>query len=260
MSTPDTVLVLGGTGRTGRRVIAELSSRGVAVRAIVRTPAKLPDAIRAHPDLTIIEASVAALGDDELRGHLAGCSAVVSCLGHSISLRGIYAAPRDLVVQMVARVAQQIEALAPLVPVKLVLMSSVSVHRPSREDARRGRVEKAYVGLVRGLLPPARDNQRAADFLVDTIGADHPRIEWVVVRPDSLLEGEPCAYDVHEGLVDSIFSPGHTTIGNVARFMCELVTDPTAWERWRGKLPVVVDRVAAEHSTQRTAPEVMAST
>ena len=36
------VLVVGGTGRTGREVIAELRGRDVPVTAIVRSPDKLP--------------------------------------------------------------------------------------------------------------------------------------------------------------------------------------------------------------------------
>ena len=47
---------------------------------------------------------------------------------------------------------------------------------------------------------------------------------------------------MHEGLVDSLFRPGQTSMANVADFMCELVTDDDVWERWQGKLPVVVDQ------------------
>ena len=34
-------------------------------------------------------------------------------------------------------------------------------------------------------------------------------------------------------------------MANVAHFICELVTDDRTWEQWRGKLPVIVDRMAA---------------
>ncbi len=46
-------------------------------------------------------------------------------------------------------------------------MSSVSVGRHEGLDTRSGRLEKAYVAALRGLIPPARDNQHAADFLAD---------------------------------------------------------------------------------------------
>jgi hypothetical protein len=95
--------------------------------------------------------------------------------------------------------------------------------------------------IIRALIPPAKDNQRAADFLRLTIGPDHPSIQWAVVRPDSLLPGDVSEYAVHDSLVTAVFRPGHTRMANVARFECELVTDPAAWAAWKGKLPVIVD-------------------
>ncbi len=69
-------------------------------------------------------------------------------------------------------------------------------------------------------------------------------MQWAAVRPDSLKEGDVSEYTLHESLVDSLFRPGETSMANVAHFMCELVTDDAVWERWRGKLPVIVDRPA----------------
>lgn len=86
-STPRTVLLLGATGRTGRRVLAQLLGRGVSVRAIVRSRTGLPPELSGHPALTVSEASLLSLSDAELREHLRGCDAVVSCLGHNLSGR-----------------------------------------------------------------------------------------------------------------------------------------------------------------------------
>lgn len=241
MPAERTVLLAGGTGRTGRRVLEQLLDRGVAVRAIVRSAARLPPGAAKHPRLTVIEASLLSLTDEALREHVRGCDAVVSCLGHVLDLRGVFGPPRDLVTSAIARLCRAIEALRPPAPVRVVLMTSVSVHRPGDADRRRGRLERAFLWALRGVLPPARDNQRAADFLVDEIGPGHACVEWAVVRPDSLLEGEVSRYAVHEGLVNGVFAPGRTRMANVAHFMCELVTDAKAWAAWRGKLPVIVD-------------------
>jgi hypothetical protein len=241
MPTDQQVLLLGGTGRTGRRVLAQLSSRGVGVRAIVRSSRGLPAGVAGSPGVEGVEADLLSLSDDELRHHLRGCTAVVSCLGHVLSVKGVLGPPRDLVTRATTRVCRAIEAERPARPVKLVLMTSVSVHQPGKLDARRGGFERAFLWLLRGLLPPARDNQRAADFLRQVIGTDHPFVQWVVVRPDTLLEGETSGYALHAGLVNSLSSPGRTTMANVAHFMCELVTDPGAWEEWKGRMPVVVD-------------------
>lgn len=241
MPSQQTVLVVGGTGRTGQRVVRQALDRGLFVRAIVRTARKLPPEVADNPNLTVIEASLLALSDDELRRHLDGCAAVVSCLGHVISLKGIFGPPHDLVTRATTHLCRAIEALQPAAPIKLVLMSSVSVHRPGGLDARRGSFERAFLRVLRGVLPPARDNQRAADFLRGAIGPDHAFVQWVAVRPDSLQEGEVSDYALHEGLVNGLFSPGSTTMANVAHFMGELVVDPTTWADWKGKLPVIID-------------------
>jgi len=241
MMANQTVLLLGGTGRTGRRLLAQLVSRGVGVRAIVRSRGGVPADVARSPGVEVVEASLPSLSDDELRNHLRGCSSVVSCLGHTVSLRGVLGPPRDLVTRATARLCRAVEAARPASPVKLVLMSTVSVHQPGEPDARRGPFERAFLWTLRGLLPPARDNQRAADFLRQSIGTGHPFVQWVVVRPDTLLEGDTSGYALHAGLVNGIFSPGRTTMANVAHFMCELVTDPGAWEEWSGRMPVIVD-------------------
>src|SRR5512138_849668 len=245
-----TVLLLGGTGRTGGRVLRQLLDRGVRVRAIVRSRGKLPADLAANPSLTVIEARLPSLRDEELRQHLRGCDAVISCLGHVISLEGVFGAPRDLVTQATMRLCRGVEALTPQAPVKLILMSSVSVNRPNRLDSRRGTFERAFLHVLCVVLPPAGDNQRAADFLLEKIGPGHPFVQWVAVRPDTLLEGEVTEYAVHDGLVDSVFAPGKTNMANVAHFMCELVTNPKTWSDWKGKLPVISNAEASSVAAQ----------
>ena len=235
------VLLLGGTGRTGRLVLAQLVSRGVGVRTIVRSSRGVPAGAAGSPGVEVVEAGLLSLSDEELRHHLRGCAAVVSCLGHVLSIKGVLGPPHDLVTRATTRLCQAIQAERPASPVKLVLMSSVSVQQPGNLDARRGAFERAFLWLLRGLLPPARDNQLAADFLRQSIGTGHPFVQWVVVRPDTLLQGETSGYALNAGLVSSLFAPGRTTMANVAHFMCELVTNPKAWDDWKGKLPVIVN-------------------
>jgi nucleoside-diphosphate-sugar epimerase len=253
MPRQQTVLLVGGTGRTGGRALQQLLGRGLGVRAIVRSGGKLPPGVAGHPNLTVIEASLLSLPDDELRRHLGGCQAVVSCLGHVLTLKGVFGPPRDLVTRATASLCRGIEALEPAAPVKFILMSSVSVHRPWGLDTRRGPFERAFLRMLCRVLPPAGDNQRAADFLLEEIGPDNPHLQWVVVRPDSLLEGEVSEYAVHEGLVNSLFAPGRTNMANVAHFMCELVTNPKTWADWTSRLPVIVNAAPSDAATAQTA-------
>lgn len=242
MSTqPGGVLLLGATGRTGGRVLTQLLERGVPVCAIVRSAQRLPAGAADDPLLTVVTADVAAMPPAELRRHVAGRDAVVSCLGHTISLRGVFGPPRDLVRDAVRTLCTEVASLRPDVPVRLILMSSVSVNRPARADTRRGAGERGYMWVLRALVPPARDMQRAADVLALEVGADAPFLDWVVVRPDTLVDGEVSAYATHDGIVASLFRPDTTRMANVAHFMAELATDDAAWRQWRGRMPVVVD-------------------
>jgi uncharacterized protein YbjT (DUF2867 family) len=235
------VLLLGGTGRTGGRVLQQLLSRGISVRAVVRSAERLPAGVVDDPRLTVAVADLLSLSDEEVREQVDGCDAVISCLGHTISVQGILGPPRDLVTRSAERVCRATRDLRPARPVGLILMSSVSVNRPGGLDMRRGQLEKAGLWTLRRLVPPARDNQRAADFLHDVIEPADPHVQWVVVRPDTLKDGEVTEYAVHEGLANSLSRPGETNRANVAHFMCELATDPEVWAAWQGRLPVIVN-------------------
>ena len=235
------VVILGGTGRTGGRVLQQLLGRGVSVRAVVRSAERLPEGVGDDPRLTVVETDLLSLSDDQVREQVDGCDVVISCLGHTISAQGVFGRPRDLVARSVERACRAAKDLRPAQPVKLILMSSVSVNRPGGLDTRRGRLEKAGLWTLRGLVPPARDNQRAADFLHDVVEPADPHVQWVVVRPDTLKNGDVTEYAVHECLVNSLSRAGETNRANVAHFMCELATDDRAWAAWRGKLPVIVN-------------------
>ena len=129
---------------------------------------------RRDPRLTVVEADLLSLSDEDLQRHVRGCDAVISCLGHVIDLKGIFGPPRDLVTQATMRLCRAIEAIQPARPVRFILMSSVSVNRPGGLDTRRGMLDRAFMATMRGLVPPAKDNQRAADFLCGDVGTEQP--------------------------------------------------------------------------------------
>lgn len=224
------VLLLGGTGRTGSLVLTQMLARGVPVRAIVRSATGVTD-----PLLTEVQADLLDIGPGDLRRHLEGCDTVISCLGHRITMRGIFGPPRDLVERAVRNVCHARGSD----PLRLILMSTVSVNRPEHADTRRGAGERAVLAAIRAVMPPARDNQRAADFL---IGLGEGAVEWSIVRPDTLKPGGITDYSVNDELVSTLFRPAQTNMANVADFMCELTTDQPTWERWRYQLPVITNR------------------
>lgn len=240
-----TNLVVGASGATGRRLVGQLLDRGQDVRAIVRAPEALPEALRQNARLTVIRGSLLDLDAAELAGHVAGCAAVASCLGHNLSLRGIYGPPRRLVTEATARLCRAIRAAEAPSPTRFVLMNTAgNRNRDLTEPVSLA--ERCVVGLVRLLVPPHADNEQAADYLRTVIGPRDPAIAWAVVRPDTLVDEDAVtAYEVHPSPTRSaIFDPGRTSRINVAHFMAELMTDDATWERWRGRMPVVYNRGA----------------
>jgi nucleoside-diphosphate-sugar epimerase len=241
-----TVLLLGGTGRTGSRVLSQLLERGACVRAIVRSADRLPSEVADHEALTVVEADLLSLSDDYLLDLVRDCDAVISCLGHNLTLQGMFGSPRRLVTRSAVRICRALETLRPEKPVRFILMSSVSVNRPAGRDTRRGPFEKTVIAILRGLIPPAKDNQAAADFLCRSVGPADPSVEWVAVRPDSLLEGPVTPYALHDALVATIFSPDRTNRANVAHFMCELTQNEGMWNEWKSRHPVITNATADE--------------
>lgn len=240
-----TVLVVGASGATGRLLVGQLLDRGLTVRIIVRPEAKLPAALEGADRLEVVRGAIAALDAEALRRHVEGCTAMASCLGHTMNLAGIYGAPRDLVAGSVRRLCAAAAANKPAEPVKFVLMNTAgNANRDLDEKVPAG--ERAVVSLVRALLPPHRDNEAASEVLRREIGQDNRWIEWAVVRPDTLIDApEVTPYDAFASPTRSaIFNPGRTSRINVAAFMAELIADPDCWARWKGQMPVLYNRDA----------------
>lgn len=88
-----TTLVLGASGATGRKLVEQLLNRDHSVKVIVRLPKKLPDSWKNNDWVSIIEASVLEIGEDKMAEHLKDCLVGASCLGHNLSLKGLFGKP-----------------------------------------------------------------------------------------------------------------------------------------------------------------------
>ncbi len=238
---PQTILVAGATGKTGGSLVEQALARGHAVRVIVRCRSRLPAAVVEHPKLTILEASILELSDRELADSVKGCDAVVSCLGHVISFKGIFGAPRKLCTEAAQRLCQAIEANEPDSPVRFILMNTVGVANPDLGEQRTWS-EKVVLALLRWCIPPHRDNELAAHHLQSHVGSSSGYVQWCSVRPDSLIDATISNYDVVASPVTGIFTGRPTARSNVAHFMLELVEDDILWETWKFKMPVIMNR------------------
>lgn len=236
------ILIVGASGATGRLLAQQLLDRGQFVKVIVRSPDALPATIRQHDHLSVIHASVLELSDADLAGHVKGCAAVASCLGHNLNLKGVFGHPRRLVTDATRRLCDAIKANAPETPTKFVLMNTTG-NRNRDLDEPISFAEKCAIGVIRLLLPPHADNEQAAEYLRSKIGHHDGMIEWVAVRPDGLIDEDAVsAYEVYPSPTRSLFDPGQTSRINVGHFMAELITDEETWQKWQGQMPVIYNK------------------
>jgi nucleoside-diphosphate-sugar epimerase len=233
-----TTLILGGTGNTGRRLIELLLLDQQHVRAIVRSKERFHEIIPQNDCLQVIEADVLDMEDGDFENCVQGCDCIVSCLGHNMTFKGMYGQPRRLVTDAIKRSCGAIKKTQPTKPVKIILMGSNGVANPDGMDDVRPSGERALLSVIRALVPPHSDNEKAAAFLSNEIGVDDANIEWVVVRPDELIEGVVSKYDVFAKPQQGLFGGGQTTRSNVAHFMGDLIMKDEIWNKWLYQMPV----------------------
>lgn len=238
-----TILVVGASGATGRQLIEQLLIQGHNVKAVVRSPEKLPESWKSNERIKIISASILDLSDTEMMELTLDCHSIASCLGHNMNWKGIYGQPRKLVTDSTRRLCNAIEANKVESPIKYVLMNTVgNSNRDLNEPISFA--QKCVVGLIRLLLPPHVDNEKAADYLRTQVGQNNQFIEWVAVRPDGLIdEDEVSDYTIHPSPIKSaIFDAGKTSRINVGHFMANLINDGNLWDKWKGQMPVIYNK------------------
>jgi nucleoside-diphosphate-sugar epimerase len=238
-----TTLVAGASGETGKQLVEQLLNTKQKVKVIVRSPEKLPESWKNNDLLTIIHANILDISEDKMAEYVQDCDAVTSCLGHNMSWKGIYGKPRKLVANAVHLLCEAIKKNAPNKPIKFVLMNTTgNSNRDLNEPISVG--QKFVIGLLRLLLPPHVDNEKAADYLRTKIGQKNNFIEWVAVRPDGLVnEDVVTEYEIYPSPTRSaIFDAGKISRINVGHFMAELISENDLWNRWKGQMPVIYSR------------------
>lgn len=267
-------LILGASGQTGYRLVQQLltnqgttSDQNLNVRVVVRSEESFHQKVPVHSRLEVFEGSILDIPEkDWEESVMEGCDVIVSCLGHNLTFQGMFGHPRKLVTDTLRRVHGTIQKKKKkknenstsidkeLPPTKLILMSSDGVENPNGSDDLRPLGERIVLAIIRTLLPPHRDNEEAAAYLVHQIGGngvvalEHkahsesiPDTEWVAVRPIDLIDGEECDYDTFNKPQGSLFGYGEVTRTNVAHFMYDLITNQELWDKWVYQMPVLIN-------------------
>jgi putative NADH-flavin reductase len=238
-----TTLVIGASGATGKEVVNQLVLMGQNVKVILRPTANIPKKWDGDKSISIVRANISEISVTEMAGYIKDCQSVISCLGHNLTLSGIYGKPRKLVANAVELICNAIERNPSGNSFKLVLMNTTG-NRNKDMNETLSLAEKIVMFLVRNLIPPQLDNENAANYLRLNIGQNNEKIQWVAVRPDSLInESNVSEYELFASPTRSpIFNSGKTSRINVGHFMARLVVENDLWEQWRGKMPVIYNK------------------
>lgn len=237
------ILVVGASGATGKQLVEQLLIQRHKVKVIIRSPEKLPESWKNNDNLQIISASILELSDKEISKHVFDCHSIASCLGHNLNWKGIYGQPRKLVTDATRKLCDAIKTNNPENSIKFVLMNTTG-NRNRDLNEPISFAQKCVIGLLRLLLPPHVDNEKAADYLRTQIGQNNDFIEWIAIRPDGLTnEEEVTDYELHPSPIRSaIFNAGKISRINVGHFMANLISDSDLWNQWKGQMPVIYNK------------------
>jgi len=236
------VLILGASGATGKLVAIHLIKKQINIRVVVRENALLSQEILKNPLVEIVKGNITEFDNSKITNLIEDCEAVVSCLGHNITFKGMFGKPHNLVNNTLINICEKVKEKTDN-NVKFILMSTTG-YTNAEIGEKNSLSERVVLSLLKALLPPHRDNMKAANYLIEEIGKNTSNIEWIAVRPDTLTnEDTKSAYDVYESPIRSpIFNAGITSRINVSHFMTELLTIEELWQKWKFKMPVIYNK------------------
>jgi putative NADH-flavin reductase len=195
---PERVLIVGATGGTGRQLVTQALERGYLVTALVRDPSRLQVD---HRHLTIIQGDV--LDERCVEDAMRGQEAVLSALGHK---RYFY--PTRILSEGTRNILRAMEAHG--VP-RLVCETSLGIGDSA------GRLGLYYTLIVIPLILPFYfwDKTRQERLIAGS------HVEWVIVRPGVLTNGNKRGSLRRGDGVGSLFLTARISRADVAEFMLD---------------------------------------
>jgi hypothetical protein len=223
----------------GFNVVTQLLKNGINVKALTRN-VEIFDSIKNREHIEVLKASILEIDNQMLKQYLSDVEAVISCLGHNITLKGLFGKPYTLVADALIKIVNSFNENNKNKTIKIIWMNATAcINKLQSEKFKKN--ENFVMKILRYLLPPQRDNELTLGYLIDTVGIGNKHFEWIAVRPDTLInEVEVSEYVVHPSPIRSpIFDAGKTSRINVADFMVSLLKDEKLWGKWKYKTPVI---------------------
>ena len=208
------IAVFGGTGATGRLLIAQALDDGDTVTAFARHPEKLGIT---HDRLVVVEGE---LSDAQVIEQIvAGSDGVISLLGQGAPVKGTPVAlgTRSIVAAMTKFGVR-----------RLVVVATASAADPNDKPPLRS---KFFVGIAKLFLRAAHDDVVATAQTVRDSDRD-----WTIVRPPFLKDG-PKTGRVNVGYLGDGITGTYLSRANAADFMLNQLRSG----RYVGKAPIVTD-------------------
>ena len=201
---PSRVLIVGATGGTGRQLVMQALERGYAVTALVRDPARLQVD---HPQLTIIKGDV--LDEHAVEAAMRGQEAVLCALGHKR-----YFHPTRILSEGTQNILRAMDTHG--VP-RLVCETSLGIGDSA------GRMGLYYTLFVIPVILPFYfwDKTRQERMIAGS------NVEWVIVRPGVLTNGDKRGRSRHGRQVGSFLLTVRISRADVADFMLNQLTSDT---------------------------------
>jgi putative NADH-flavin reductase len=197
-------LIIGATGGTGHELVSQALERGYAVTALVRDPSRLQVD---HPQLTVIQGDV--LDQGSVDAAMRGQEAVLSALGHK---RFFY--PTRILSEGTRNILRAMETHG--VP-RLVCETALGIGDSA------GRMGLYYTLFVVPVILPFYfwDKTRQEQMIARS------NLEWVIVRPGALTDGEKRGRYRHGRQVGSFLLTVRISRADVADFMLNQLTSDT---------------------------------
>lgn len=201
LPSPTRILIVGATGGTGRRLVAQALERGLWVTALVRNPSKLQ---LEHERLTVVQGNVLDAGaiDTAMRGQ----EAVLSALGHQ---RFCY--PTRIQSDGTKNVLRAMETHGVR---RFVCMSALGI---GNSVGRLGLIYTFFVIPV--ILPFYFWDKTRQEQAIAASG-----VTWTIVRPGALTNGRKRGRVRHGTRVGNFIWTVSVPRADVAEFMIDQLT------------------------------------
>lgn len=199
---PTRLLIVGATGGTGRQLVGQALELGYAVTALVRNPSKLQ---LEHPQLKIIQGDV--LDYPSVEAAVQGQEGVISALGHK---QFFY--PTRILSEGTRNILRAMETHA--VP-RLVCETALGIGDSA------GRMGLYYTFFVIPFILPFYfwDKTRQERLIAAS------KVEWIIVRPGVLTNGDKRGAYRHGPHVGSFVRTVRISRADVADFLLNQMTD-----------------------------------